>query len=186
VEESQRAVWSFAPFERVGPLRFGMTHDRAMAAVDGVLRAVGTSGDGRGRVTQADLWPVRGPAGSRISGAAVKRISGAAVNLYYDESIGLAAIAIDARRGPQVHLDDIPLVGRTPSRLEDAFCDHLTARGHQVRYSRDVDPRAPELGVVVRVQRAGDHVLTRPVLLARPTPAAPEPTPSRTPSPRPR
>ncbi|MYS80332.1 hypothetical protein [Embleya scabrispora] len=37
VEESQRAVWSFAPFEQVGPLRFGMTHDRAMAAVDGVV-----------------------------------------------------------------------------------------------------------------------------------------------------
>ncbi|MFI1386379.1 hypothetical protein [Embleya sp. NPDC020886] len=136
-----------------------MTHDQAMAAVDGVLEAIGTSGDGRGRVTQADPWPVRGPAGSRISGVAV--------DLYHDESIGLAAIAIDARRGPQVHLDDIPLVGRMPSRLEDAFCDHLAARGHRVRYSQDVDPCAPELGVVVRVQRAGDHVLTRPVLLAR-------------------
>ncbi|WSY18928.1 hypothetical protein OG928_46855 (plasmid) [Embleya sp. NBC_00896] len=44
VEESQRAVWSFTPFEHVGPLRFGMTHDRAAAAVDGVLKTIGWRG----------------------------------------------------------------------------------------------------------------------------------------------
>lgn len=32
-----------------------MTHEQAMATVDGVLEAIGTRGDGEGRVTRADL-----------------------------------------------------------------------------------------------------------------------------------
>lgn len=39
---------------------------------------------------------------------------GPAVTTYYDELIGLAGIAINALRGPQVTLDDMRLVGRNP------------------------------------------------------------------------
>ncbi|GCD99264.1 hypothetical protein [Embleya hyalina] len=81
--------------------------------------------------------------------------------------IGLAAIAIDARMGPQVNLDGIPLVGRVPSLLEDTLFGHLAAHGLQAAFSLEANPCAPELGVVMRVQRAGDRVLTRPVLVAR-------------------
>ncbi|WP_331768936.1 hypothetical protein OG948_34240 (plasmid) [Embleya sp. NBC_00888] len=155
VEESQRAVWSFTPFEHVGPLRFGMTHDRAAAAVEGVLKTIGWRGDGTtGRVAQADMWPVH-------------HGTGAGVRLYYDRAIGLAAISIDARSGPQVDLDGIPLVGRVPSLLEDALFDHLTAHGLEAVFSLEANLCAPELGVVMRVQRAGGRVLTRPVLVAR-------------------
>ncbi|WP_331769171.1 hypothetical protein OG948_35830 (plasmid) [Embleya sp. NBC_00888] len=154
VEESQRAVWSFTPFEHVGPLRFGMTHDRAAAAVDGVLKTIGSRGDGTGWVSRADMWPTRYGAG-------------AAVHLYYDRAIGLAAIAIDARNGPQVDLAGIPLVGRVPSVLEDALFDHLTAQALEPGFSLEANLCAPEIGVVMRVQRAGDRVLTRPVLVAR-------------------
>ncbi|MGM9333878.1 hypothetical protein [Streptomyces murinus] len=38
LDEEQRLPWLFAPFERVGPLEFDMTHDQAEAAVDGTLR----------------------------------------------------------------------------------------------------------------------------------------------------
>ncbi|MYS81910.1 hypothetical protein GTZ85_17260 [Streptomyces sp. SID5474] len=154
VEESQRAVWSFTPFEHAGPLRFGMTHDRAAAAVDGVLETIGSRGDGTGWVPQADMWPVHYGAG-------------AGVRLYYDRAIGLAAISIDARLGPQVDLDGIPLIGWVPSVLEDALFDHLTAHGLEAVFSLEANLSVPELGVVMRVQRAGDRVLTRPVLVAR-------------------
>ncbi|MFI1585752.1 hypothetical protein [Embleya sp. NPDC020630] len=77
VEESRRAVWSFTPFEHVGPLRFGMTHERAAAALDGVLETIGSRGDGTGWVSRASLWPVHYGAG-------------AGVHLYYDRAIGLA------------------------------------------------------------------------------------------------
>ncbi|MYS86616.1 hypothetical protein [Embleya scabrispora] len=154
VEESQRAVWSFTPFEHVGPLGFGMTHDRAAAAVEGVLETIGSRGDGTGWVSQADMWPTRGGAG-------------AAVHLYYDRAIGPAAIAIDARHGPQVDLDGIPLVGRVPSLLEDALSDNCTAHALEGVYPLEANLCAPEIGVVMRVLRAGDRVLTRPVLVAR-------------------
>ncbi|OPC76458.1 hypothetical protein B4N89_00090 [Embleya scabrispora] len=154
VEESRREVWSFTPFEHVGPLRFGMTHERAAAAVDGVLKTIVSQGDGTGWVSQADMWPVHYGAG-------------AGVHLYYDRAIGLAAIAIDARMGPQVDLDGIPLVGRVPSLLEDALIDHLTAHSIEPAFSLEANPCAPDIGVVMRVQRAGDRVPTRPVLVAR-------------------
>ncbi|MFE2869863.1 hypothetical protein [Embleya sp. NPDC059259] len=110
VEESQRAVWSFArssTWARRGSARPTI---RRPAAVDGVLEAIGTRGYGAGRVTRADPWPAHGTGGSGIPSAGVTP--------YHDRSIGPAGIAIDARRGPRVRLDDIPLVGRTPSRLE--------------------------------------------------------------------
>lgn len=33
LDEKQRLPWAFAPFEGVGPLEFGMTHEQAEAAV---------------------------------------------------------------------------------------------------------------------------------------------------------
>ncbi|GCE02237.1 hypothetical protein [Embleya hyalina] len=69
--------------------------------------------------------------------------------------------------GPQVNLDGIPLVGRVPSLLEDALFGHLAAHGLQAVFSLEANLCAPDLGVVMRVQRAGDRVLTRPVLVAR-------------------
>ncbi|MFB9324063.1 hypothetical protein [Cryptosporangium minutisporangium] len=92
---------------------------------------------------------------------------GPAVTTYYDESGRLSGLAVDALRGPQVTLDGLRLVGRTPSRLEDEFHDYVTSRGQEVRYSQLADPWAPQLGLVLRAQRAGDVVLSRPVVVAQ-------------------
>ncbi|OPC76887.1 hypothetical protein B4N89_45550 [Embleya scabrispora] len=154
VEESRRAVWSFTPFEHVGPLRFGMTHEQAAAAVDGVLETIGSLEDDTGWVSRADMWPVHYGAG-------------AGVHLYYDRGIGPAAIVVDARNGPQVDFGGIPLVGRVPSVLEDALIHRLVAHGIEAVFSLEANLCAPDLGVVMRVQRVGDRVLTRPVLVAR-------------------
>jgi hypothetical protein len=106
-----------------------MTHEQEMATVDGVLEAIGTRGDGEGRVTRADLWPAHGTAGSSIPGAAV--------NLYYDRSIGLAAIAIDARRARRWPSTTSPRsVGRRPAwRTRSA-----TTSPHAAGTNRSITP----------------------------------------------
>ncbi|WP_200215452.1 hypothetical protein [Micromonospora coerulea] len=155
--EAHRLLWSFTPFEHVGPLEFGMTHDQAQAAVHDVLSVTAYQGD-PGNEGWAEFWL------ERRTGA---RFSGPAVTAYYDESVGLAGIAVNALRGPQVTLEGMRLVGQTPSRLEDEFTGYLVAHSRELRYSQCADPCSPQLGLVLRAQRAGDIVLSRPVMVAR-------------------
>ncbi|MFD4977345.1 hypothetical protein [Streptomyces sp. NPDC058424] len=63
-------------------------------------------------------------------------------------------------------MDGLWLVGRVPSQLEDAFAEYTSTNGHDLRYSQHADPGSETLGVVLRAQRAGDVVLSRPVLVA--------------------
>ncbi|MEV4557063.1 hypothetical protein AB0K51_08695 [Kitasatospora sp. NPDC049285] len=88
-----------------------------------------------------------------------------AVTAYYDAG-RLTCVAVNALRGPQVTLDGLRLVGRVPSELEDAFTAYTSAHGHDLRYSQHADPGSETLGVVLRAQRAGDVVLSRPVFVA--------------------
>ncbi|MCP2329652.1 hypothetical protein HDA40_008159 [Hamadaea flava] len=153
--EAERLAWSFTPFEHVGPLRFGMTHDQARAAVRGSLSVAASLGasDGDG---WAEFWLERR---TEMPGRL-------AVTTYYDESIGLAGIVINALRGPQVTLDGMRLVAQTPSRMEREIADYLKTCGHELWYSQQADPWSPQLGLVLRIQRAGDIVLSRPVMVA--------------------
>jgi hypothetical protein len=93
-------------------------------------------------------------------------VSGPAFTVYYDQSIGLAAIAVNALRGPQVTFEGLRLVGQTPSRLEAGLTNSVVTHGKELRYSQCADPCAPHLGLVLRAQRAGDVVLSRPVMVA--------------------
>jgi hypothetical protein len=156
VPAERRLAWTFTPFERLGPLRFGMTHADVQAALRGVMACHVSQGTG-----SRDGWacfefdrehhPHRG----------------IALTVYYDGPDGLAAVAVDARRGPQVTLDGLPLTGRPPSRVLDDVFGQVHRSGHESRYNQQGDPGTPALGLVVRSQRAGDYVLTRPVLVAR-------------------
>ncbi|MEV7686310.1 hypothetical protein [Streptomyces bungoensis] len=156
LDERQRLSWEFAPFERVGPLEFGMTHEQAEEAVDGVLETALRDGSS-GSETRADFW---------LADRLDARFSGPAVTVYYDRSIGLAGVAVNALRGPQVTLGGIGLVGQVPSRLEDRFTDYAETHEKDVQYSQCADPCSPQLGLVLRAQRAGDLVLSRPVMVA--------------------
>lgn len=69
--------------------------------------------------------------------------------------------------GPQVALDGMRLVAQVPSRLEEEFLEYATTLGMEPRYSQHGDPGSELLGVVIRTQRTGDVVLTRPVFVAR-------------------
>ncbi|MFG2911184.1 hypothetical protein ACGF13_39825 [Kitasatospora sp. NPDC048286] len=81
------------------------------------------------------------------------------VHLYYDDG-RLSGVAVDALCGPQVTVDGTGLVGRTPS----AVGRWLEERDFELSYMSLGVPRSDLLGMVINVQRAGDRLLTRPVI----------------------
>ncbi|MEU8002021.1 hypothetical protein AB0B66_12730 [Catellatospora sp. NPDC049111] len=152
LDEAERARWTYTPGVGVGPLRFGMSRQEAVAAMDGFV----------GDVTPAP----RAVAATWLTRFRVveQRPHRTAVMAFHDGTDGLFCVIIDAARGPQVTLDGLRLVGRLPSVWEAEFFDYALARGIQPAYAPTGDPGADELGIIMRVQRAGDHVLTRPAL----------------------
>jgi hypothetical protein len=141
LDESEREQWTFIPLTAVGPLRFGMTYDEAVAALGGIRPAPYLSR----RRAQFDE---------------------PTVTTYYNESKTLACVAIDAMHGPQVTMDGLRLTGRVPSELRQQFEDYVAAHGIGLFISSQADPGSEELGLVLRAQRAEDVLLTRPVFVA--------------------
>jgi hypothetical protein len=148
MDETSRVQWNFVPFSAVGPLRFGMTHEEVVAALGGIR-------------------PGAQFGGPRSSGALWAQFREVAVTTYYRESATLSGVAVDALHGPQVTMDGIGLTGRVPSELEQEFIDYAKSHGVRVAYSQHGDPGADAFGLVLRTQRAGDVLLTRPVCVAR-------------------
>ncbi|TVT41031.1 hypothetical protein FNH05_23115 [Amycolatopsis rhizosphaerae] len=50
--------------------------------------------------------------------------------------------------------------------MEDRFAGYLETHDKELRYSQCADPCSAQLGLVLRVQRAGDLVLSRAVMVA--------------------
>ncbi|MFE1290667.1 hypothetical protein [Streptomyces sp. NPDC058751] len=73
----------------------------------------------------------------------------------------LAAVAVDALRGPQVRVGGVRLIGRVPSQLEEEFVRYAEGRGLEQWCLSESEPQSEELGLLVRVQRAADVLLTR-------------------------
>lgn len=149
--EAEREQWRYTPSVGVGPLRFGMSHDEAAEALSGFAASVSVAHRDFGRPTKAEFRNACVPA------------HGVAVTAYYARSEGLFCVVVGARYGPQVTLDGIRLVGRVPSRLEEQFLGYVLERGIAPQYTPEGDPASDDLGIVMRVQRAGDIVLSRPV-----------------------
>lgn len=150
LEDEQRLQWLFTPLKGVGPLDFGMTREEVKAAVVGVLCASLMTTDG---------WlsrdhPLTGPWKTNA-------------NVYFNDSGRLACIAIDALRGPQVRFDGPMLVGQVPSQLDAQLEDYLVERDMDLRFSSEANVGSEALGLVLRVQRAGDFLLSRPVMVSQ-------------------
>ncbi|MFF4537205.1 hypothetical protein [Streptomyces aureus] len=156
LDEEHRLAWTFSPFEGVGPLKFGMTHQQAKAAV-AVFMESGIEQGFADNIRLAEFW-ADPPLGAPFFGPSV--------TAYYDPSLGLSAIAVNALRGPQVTFAGMPLVGQVPSVLEGLFIRYLETHEKQLAYSQTGDLCAEHLGLVLRAQRAGDLVLSRPVMVA--------------------
>ncbi|MEU0557293.1 hypothetical protein [Dactylosporangium sp. NPDC006015] len=146
--DEDREQWDFVPFVSVGPLRFGMSIDEAEAALGAGLEWALLEASGR-------------HPGAGITAGCLHLVA------YFSEEDGLHCVAIDGLMGPQVAVDGVALVGRVPSEVERWMLDYAGLHGATLRYSPGADPHLVELGLVGRVQRAGDVVLSRPVFLAR-------------------
>ena len=141
VDEASKSRWAFTPLVSVGPLQFGMTHDEVVTALD------------------------MGAPTLRMPGRWADFGFDVGVRTYYDESGRLSCVAVDPI-GPQVVLDGMRLVGRVLSRVENWLCEYAHERGMQARFGASGCSGVDELGVMIRPQRMGDVVLTRPVFVA--------------------
>jgi hypothetical protein len=160
----ERDQWEYVPGVSVGPLRFGASEQEVLAML------------GRERPDISD-WAEIGPAyphgydparrwaRARFGqeGVTTYRWQG---HRYTDE--GLYCVAISALRGPQVTLDGEPLVGRVPSELDPWFEVQVKEFGRELFFTAEGNYAFEDLGLIMRVQRAGDVVLTRPIFLVRP------------------
>lgn len=142
----ERAQWTFAPLVSVGPLRFGMSPAEVGAALDGAIAYISHGARAQPRVQQ---------------------FTQVGVTTFYTESARLAGVAVDALMGPQVRWGETALVGCVPSEIERWIADHARAHGLELLYTIEGNPELVDLGLVMRVQRAGDVVLTRPLFLIR-------------------
>jgi hypothetical protein len=145
-KDEERAQWTFNPFVSVGPLRFGMSPDEVAAALNHAV--AGISRGNRPGVVENQFTEI-------------------GVTAYYTDSARLACVAVDTLKGPQVTLDGVKLVGRVPSEVEEWLFDYAKAHGLDLRYSPEGNPMSVDLGLWLRVQRAGDVVLSRPLFLIR-------------------
>ncbi|MEV5827752.1 hypothetical protein AB0L25_19490 [Spirillospora sp. NPDC052242] len=138
--DAERDRWRFTPLQSVGPLRFGMSKEEAAAAL-GV------------RLDDLHGWDAIG-----------YRVEEVGVTLHFDADARLASVAADMRVGPQVTLDGVELVARVPSAMERWVEDYVTAKGLPFYYGANYAPGSVDLGFYLLVQRAGDHLLTRPLM----------------------
>ncbi|MBV7668347.1 hypothetical protein STHAL_02350 [Streptomyces halstedii] len=96
------------------------------------------------------------------------------IDTYYRrEDLTLAAVAVDACRGPQINYEGVRLVGRLPSELSpwiETTADTLEDMPpglNGLRIGLNGEAGLPGLGLVMRCQQNGDYARTRPVLVAR-------------------
>lgn len=145
--DAERQQWVLEPLTKLGPLRFAMSPDEATAALGGVTPS-----------------PYQGTSFSEMS---IGWYHGLGLTLYYQADHGLSGISVDARTGPQVTADGMPLVGRTPSELEQWIIERAEARKPfaELMYMSSGEPGSLTLGVITCMQRAGDVLLTRPVFI---------------------
>ncbi|MEU5594114.1 hypothetical protein [Streptomyces sp. NPDC020298] len=148
--DDERLQWTLEPFERIGPLMFGMRPAEVASAL----------GRGAAGYRKSIPW------GDTVTG--LEGFTDVGLTAYYADGVRLAGITVDARLGPQVLADGKALVGRVPSEMEQWLIERAEVREPycELFYMPGADPGSQTLGLVMCVQRVGDVVLTRPVFVA--------------------
>ncbi|MER7928770.1 hypothetical protein ABTY96_37495 [Streptomyces sp. NPDC096057] len=155
LSDDERQQWTLDPFVGVGPLAFGMGPREASEAL-------------RSLTGEAQRHTLRRHANETVDVVEEGAYREFALKLYYRDE-RLAGVVVDALRGPQVFVEGVALVGRIPSVLEQWMLDRAEAREPyaELSYMNAGVPGSESLGIVLDVQRAGDHLLTRPVFVPR-------------------
>lgn len=152
--DSERQQWTLEPFTSVGPLAFGMSPGEVSEALRGVTEE-----------TQRYLRELpRGATKWTIKEGEYRKLG---LRTFYQQE-RLSGVAVDALCGPQVYVEGVALVGRVPSVLFQWMADRHRNPGITDSYTDFLVmgagiPASESLGVVIEVQRADDHLLTRPV-----------------------
>lgn len=151
--DNERQRWTLDPFVSVGPLSFGMSPDDVSQALSDVTPEPQRHARG---------WSAAETV-SRVGDGVYQEFG---LKLYYRQE-RLAGVVVDALRGPQVFAEGMALVGRVPSVLEQWMIERAETREPctELSYMDAGVPGSGTLGVVIDVQRAGDHLLTRPVFI---------------------
>ncbi|MFJ6493974.1 hypothetical protein [Streptomyces virginiae] len=154
---AERDEWSYAPAVGVGPLRFGMAVDEVIEAAE-ILGQTKVSDCVRDHTLFSPTWKVE----VHRRGAAP---SPPAVTAYVSQAVGLFCIAADAVQGPQVAYDGLPLVGRDMAELENDVIACAEAMDVQFRIMPE-GYAAPDVpGIVMRAQRVGEVLRSRPLFM---------------------
>lgn len=155
VPDDERQQWALEPFTSAGPLAFGMSPGEVSRALSGATK-------------EAQHYVHYLAPGAQRSIIETGRYQEFGLDLYYREE-RLSGIVVSALRGPQVYAEGVALAGRVPSVLFQWMADRHRNPGTTDSYTdfvvtAGINPGSQSLGVVIEVQRAGDHLLTRPVL----------------------
>lgn len=154
---AERDEWCYAPAVGVGPLRFGMTVDEAVEATE-VLGQTKVSDCVRDHAIFSPTWKVE----VHRRGAAP---SPPAVTAYVSQTVGLFCIAADAVQGPQIAYDGLPLVGRDMTELESNAIAHAEAMDARFRITPEGYAAPDDPGIVMRAQRVGEVLRSRPLFM---------------------
>jgi len=155
--EAGRDEWAYLPAVGVGPLRFGMTLDDVVRAAE-VLGQATISDCPQRPAIFSPTWKVE------VSRRGVDSPT-PAVTAYVSQAAGLFCIAFDAVCGPQVECDGIPLVGRDLSELENDEIAYAEAKNVHFRYTPEGFAGPDDPGVVLRGQRVGQILRSRPLFM---------------------
>lgn len=136
----ERERWELLAGDGVGPLRFGMSPEEVAEAL----------------LAPEPTARVGGPYGQEDFPSGLKA--------FYDEG-KLACVALDAVAGPQVFLADFPLAGSDPAKGHEFLLDHAAEHGNWVLYTPDASLSLTDLGILLREQRVGEALLTRPLFV---------------------
>jgi hypothetical protein len=157
--DDERQQWTLEPFTSVGPLAFGMSPGEVSEALSGVTEETQRYLRSADRL-DAIKWTIEEGEYRKFG-----------LRIFYRQE-RLAGVAVDALCGPQVLVEDVALVGQVPSVLEQWMLDRHRLPGTSDEFTEFVFmtagvPGSEWLGVVIDVQRAGDHLITRPLFFPR-------------------
>ena len=157
LEAVEWGEWSYAPAVGVGPLLFGMTFAQVIEAAGGL---------GLTKVSDCPQHcPIFAPTWKVDVCWRTAATSPSGVTLYVSQAAGLFCVAADAMHGPQVVHDGVPLVGRDLSELEGDVIAYAEATDTFVRYTPEGYPGPDDPGIVMRAQRVGQVLRSRPLFM---------------------
>lgn len=151
-----RDEWSYSRAVAVGPLRFGMTLDEVVKTAESL---------GRTKISECPRGHAIFSPTSKVEVSFGEAPSSSAITAYLSQALGLFCVAADAIRGPQVAYAGIPLVGRDLTELERDMIAYAEENDVYFRYTPEGYAGPDDPGIILRAQRIGQVLRSRPLFM---------------------